>query len=449
MSKLDEITLGDLGQACARYQPFIAVGAAVALVVAFLPGDAGGGDAASVASRRRRRSLDIGAGDGRRRPPVRRRRPPAAAPAPARRPGAGSGAAAAAPAAAARAPAARPAAGAAPGRRRSPTATRRPAASWSRPIYAPPCVPAFSGDNGGATYQGVTDDTIKVVVLPGRERPRRRRRAHRGRRQQHARGAAGDDQGLRRLLQRPLRDCTAARSSSCIVEGSGDADDDAVGQADAIEIATEDQGVRGRSARRHQHVRRRAGRPQVICICTVSQPQEFYERLAPVRRLHDADGVDPGLHPPRRVHRQAARRPQGQCAGTATALPMQHQDRKFGLLYYETADNAYKLRRRLLREGAEDSTASRSPSRLRTPDRRLATAQEQARPLIQQLKQRGRHAASSSPATRSRRRSSPRRRPASRTSPSGSSPARRSPTPRSSPAPTTRSSGHRRSASRS
>src|SRR5207248_896273 len=27
----------------------------------------------------------------------------------------------------------------------------------------PPCVPTFVGDNGGATYQGVTKDTIKVI----------------------------------------------------------------------------------------------------------------------------------------------------------------------------------------------------------------------------------------------------------------------------------------------
>jgi hypothetical protein len=30
-------------------------------------------------------------------------------------------------------------------------------------VYAPPCVPAFEGDNGGATASGVTGDTIKIV----------------------------------------------------------------------------------------------------------------------------------------------------------------------------------------------------------------------------------------------------------------------------------------------
>jgi hypothetical protein len=30
-------------------------------------------------------------------------------------------------------------------------------------FYAPPCAPAFGGDNGGTTYRGVTSDTVKVV----------------------------------------------------------------------------------------------------------------------------------------------------------------------------------------------------------------------------------------------------------------------------------------------
>ncbi len=37
-------------------------------------------------------------------------------------------------------------------------------------VYAPPCVPVFEGDNGGATSSGVTADSVKVVVyqpMPG------------------------------------------------------------------------------------------------------------------------------------------------------------------------------------------------------------------------------------------------------------------------------------------
>jgi len=35
-------------------------------------------------------------------------------------------------------------------------------------FYAPPCVPAFTGDNGGATYQGVSADKVTVVRFVGK-----------------------------------------------------------------------------------------------------------------------------------------------------------------------------------------------------------------------------------------------------------------------------------------
>src|SRR5439155_155692 len=58
----------------------------------------------------------------------------------------------------------------APGPASSPAATTDP---WCDPatgrlkiptLYAAPCVPPFSGDNGGATYNGVTAQTITVAV---------------------------------------------------------------------------------------------------------------------------------------------------------------------------------------------------------------------------------------------------------------------------------------------
>lgn len=36
-------------------------------------------------------------------------------------------------------------------------------------VYAPPCVPAFAGDNGGATAKGVTADSIKVVFYQAQQ----------------------------------------------------------------------------------------------------------------------------------------------------------------------------------------------------------------------------------------------------------------------------------------
>jgi hypothetical protein len=40
-----------------------------------------------------------------------------------------------------------------------------PQVSWTK--YSPPCVPAFAGDNGGATSHGVTKDTITVTFRRG------------------------------------------------------------------------------------------------------------------------------------------------------------------------------------------------------------------------------------------------------------------------------------------
>src|SRR5207237_1208169 len=39
--------------------------------------------------------------------------------------------------------------------------------------YAPPCVPKFSGDNGGATYQGVSGDTITILQYRGKPNAQR------------------------------------------------------------------------------------------------------------------------------------------------------------------------------------------------------------------------------------------------------------------------------------
>jgi hypothetical protein len=46
MSKMDEVTFGDVGRAFNRYRPFIAVVACIALLMIVLPGRGGGGGAA-------------------------------------------------------------------------------------------------------------------------------------------------------------------------------------------------------------------------------------------------------------------------------------------------------------------------------------------------------------------------------------------------------------------
>lgn len=256
-------------------------------------------------------------------------------------------------------------------------------------IFAPPCVPAFGGNNGGATYQGVTEDTIKVVYFRAHEDP--------------AVGAALTAAGAQNQpaqREATVRDYvdyfnhhyeTYGRKVELIVrEGSGETDDDNAARADALKIATEDKAfaVLGLpSPTSNAFVEELAARG-VLCICTTSQPQELYERLAPYvgytslmsstqGYIVRAEYVGKRLAGRKAVH-----------AGTRDGLPMNTQDRKFGLLWYDTPDNAYAAGVQFFgKELREKYGVELTESRSYPSD--LSAAQERARPLIQAFKQAG------------------------------------------------------------
>ena len=254
-------------------------------------------------------------------------------------------------------------------------------------IYAPPCVPAFSGDNGGNTYQGVTADKIKVVYFIADESP--------------ATSAALTAAGAQN--QPPERAATVkdyvdyfnkhyetyGRQVELVVrEGSGETDDDNAARADALKIATEDKAfaVIG-SPTSNQFVETLAANG-VLCICTTSQPQELYERLAPYvgytslmsstqGYMQRAEYIGKRLAGRKAVH-----------AGTRDAIPMSTEDRKFGLLWYETPDNAYRSGAVFFeKELKEKYGVTLAVSRSFPSD--YAQVQERARPLIQAMKQAG------------------------------------------------------------
>ena len=118
-----------------------------------------------------------------------------------------------------------------------------------------------------------------------------------------------------------------------IREGSGATDDDNAARADALKIATEDKAFAVFGGTDVQHVRRDAGAARgPLHLHRLPAPGAL-RAARPLRRLHDADVVDPGLHPARRVRRQAARRTQGRSTpAPRRALPMTTEDRVFGLL---------------------------------------------------------------------------------------------------------------------
>src|SRR5690606_33516651 len=105
-------------------------------------------------------------------------------------------------------------------------------------VLAPPCVEPFEGDNGGATYEGVTEDTVKGVYYqadpaldPLAAAP------------VAGAGAQIDPESARRTVRGFVdlyNDMFETYGRTVEVEvfvGSGPGDDEAAARADAIEIA--------------------------------------------------------------------------------------------------------------------------------------------------------------------------------------------------------------------
>ncbi len=254
-------------------------------------------------------------------------------------------------------------------------------------IYAPPCVPGFAGDNGGATAPGVTGDTIKVVYFIADEDPAT----------SAALTAAGaqNQPSERAATMKDYVDYfnkhyeTYGRQVELIVrEGSGATDDDNAARADALKIATEDKAFAVIGAPTSNQFVETLAAAGVLCICTTSQPQELYERLAPYigytslmsstqGYIQRAEYIGKRLHGRKAVH-----------AGTRDGLPMSTETRTFGLLWYETPDNAYRSGAEFFEKELETKYGvTLAESRSFPSD--YAQVQERARPLIQAMKQAG------------------------------------------------------------
>ncbi|MGQ0434778.1 MAG: hypothetical protein ACT452_20505 [Microthrixaceae bacterium] len=254
-------------------------------------------------------------------------------------------------------------------------------------LHAPPCVTPFSGDNGGATYQGVTKDTITVTYFQPQVNAAT----------DAALTAAGanDTPADRAETMRAYVDyfnkhyATYGRQVKLIVRrGSGAPADDAVARADALAIATEDKAFAVLDAPESVAFAETLAARGVLCVCTTSQPQELYQRLAPYvgyttlmsstqGYIHRAEYIGKRLNGRAAVH-----------AGTSDGVPLSTQPRKFGLLWYNRPDNSYaagisffvkELKNRYGVTLAENLEFSND----------YAKVSETARPLIQRLKTAG------------------------------------------------------------
>jgi hypothetical protein len=251
--------------------------------------------------------------------------------------------------------------------------------------YAPPCVPTVAG-NGGATYQGVTGETITVAVYINRLDPAA----------QALLTAAGfnDSEEDMKATYRSYVDYfehhyqTWGRKVKLVfVDPSGADDDDAAARADAIRVATEIKAFAswGGPIATNAYADELAAR-KVLCICTVSQPIEYYTARAPYVVSTLMSATQGYAHRAEYVGKRLAGRP----AKYAGDVFLAQQPRKFGLLYYETAEQSYRtgvefFERELSRYGVQLAEKLAFTGANIDP----AATQEQARTMIARLKEAG------------------------------------------------------------
>jgi hypothetical protein len=385
MSKLDEIRLGDIARGLRRYQPFIGVVVAVLLLVVFLPGSGGGptedvaalGEFEGGGARAGDGSADAGDGDTSDVSVAGGDTGGDTVGGSSTAGGGGGGTGSASSSGGGGGPLPTPEGVGAD----CDTATGRIKVP-SR--FAPPCTPHVTS-NGGATARGVTADEITLVFYDEKANPAT----------EAALTAAGANNSTADA-QATVRDYVdyfnkhfnlyGRQVKLVIYDATAEPDDDAAAKADAIDIATRFQPFLVWGGNSVAFVTELANR-QVLCVCTVSQPQELYESLSPYvgyttlmsstqGYIHRAEYLCKRLKGRKAIH-----------AGTSDAIPLSTQDRKFGLLYYETPDNAYKagvdfFERELAKCGVR--LAARLAFVYPLPN-----VQSQARPFIQKLKSEG------------------------------------------------------------
>ena len=255
--------------------------------------------------------------------------------------------------------------------------------------YAPPCMPAFSGSNGGKTWNGVNEKEILVVnYRPLSDPALDAALAGAGASDPKEKSIATFDayiDYINKHYQLYGRQIKVAH-----VDGNAKAADDKAGRADAIKVADMGAFVSIGSPN-NAYVDELKAR-KVMCICSVSQPQEFYEERAPYAGYTTLMSSTQGyIHRAEYVgKRLAGNGRKAKYAGARDAVPMSTEDRVFGFLWYETADGAYKSGAEFFERELREKygvTLKESISYNGFPD--VGKTQEQARPIITKLKASG------------------------------------------------------------
>ncbi|GIU85212.1 MAG: hypothetical protein KatS3mg008_1987 [Acidimicrobiales bacterium] len=150
-------------------------------------------------------------------------------------------------------------------------------------IYAPPCVPVFEGDNGGATYQGVTEDTIKIVRYVPQENANLQALIASFGVRDTAEQVKETFDGYLEIYQ-SLFETYGRRVEVVDFQGSGQADDEVASRADAVEIAEEIKpfAVLGAPALDRGVFAQELARRKIVCIgCGTALPESVIQDNQP------------------------------------------------------------------------------------------------------------------------------------------------------------------------
>ncbi|MBI2168626.1 MAG: hypothetical protein HYU28_03870 [Actinobacteria bacterium] len=203
-------------------------------------------------------------------------------------------------------------------------------------FYQPVCVPEFKGDNGGSTWKGVTGDTVKVIRFLGNPNPVESATLQ-------ALGA-DDPEAVRNAVDRGLvhyfNNHVETYGREVVVEtyqGTGGSDDDEEARADAVTIAEEKKAFAVFGATptgiNHPVLAEELAARGVMCMCTTSQPLDYYKRTSPYvwssLPLYEEYFTTMAEYFGKRLANRKAE------WVDASVPPLDTSSRKFGLIYIE------------------------------------------------------------------------------------------------------------------
>ncbi len=255
--------------------------------------------------------------------------------------------------------------------------------------FAPPCTQKHTGRNAGNTWQGVTENEIVVTYYQ----------------------TVGDAASEAVLTAADANDSPEEERQQVLdwgkyfeshynlwgrkvkwvfVTPSGDSLDDAAGKADAIKIATEIKAFANVGSQNQTFVNELVAR-KVMCFCTVSLPIETYIRWAPYVWTTLLASTQGYIHRAEYIGgRIAGKKAQWAYDQINPTQNFKSQNRKFGFLYYDTDDLAYKAGAdffvRYMKEKYRVTMAAVSQYHGYP---QVSRTQEEARPIIQRFKEAG------------------------------------------------------------